>query len=515
MFYCSVSQVKNWILKDPLLDYLNFYGDKSLKSSPFFKEADFTPFIMDMGNKWEEHVVKQLITKASSLNLSHFSVERKQGYHQTKECLNKGVDIIFQAQVKDWKRNISGYPDILIKKKAFLTLFKDFTSSVNHELSKLKDNTYIVIDIKYSSVDSKDDGFIDEKSLYHRYIRSQIAMYTNLNGAHSSIGFIISKDPSSLTTPVATYTNDRCLIEDYEAAIKWLMDLKEFGSKWTIGCRKELLPNMNNYMDDGWREYKQKIAEEHGELSLLNGVGDVLRSNLHSLGIFSYKDDNFINYIDKCDIGEKTKYLIKTLRNNLMEEKEEIDFLSLTSSSSLYSVMYVYVDIESCMKFSFDKTKSYITSIAVKYNDLSVCFIKDGLTDETDIVRSFKDLLKNLSDKKDIVLVHYTSTEENFFKNNNINYTRIDLYDLVNKGINEFNESVLKLCKYDLTLKSLTSNFMYKKCFIKSGKEVLTLYNVFALLPTNIKKEIIKYNIADCESLELLHKYFIKIGILI
>ena len=150
-FYCSVSQIKNYLLEEPLLDYLNLYGDKSNHVKPHFEECDFSTFIMDMGNKWEEYVVNIIVEKCKKENISYTFVERKTGYHQTKEALNKKTDIIFQPQVKDWNNNIVGYPDIIVKKKAFLKLFK-------FPLDNIPDDEYIVIDIKFSSIKSDENS---------------------------------------------------------------------------------------------------------------------------------------------------------------------------------------------------------------------------------------------------------------------------------------------------------------------------------------------------------------------
>ena len=76
-FYCCVSQIKNFLLEEPLLDYLNLYGDKSKQTKPTFEDCDFSTFIMDMGNKWEEYVVNLIIEKCKLNNISYTFVERK------------------------------------------------------------------------------------------------------------------------------------------------------------------------------------------------------------------------------------------------------------------------------------------------------------------------------------------------------------------------------------------------------------------------------------------------------
>ena len=516
MFYCSVTSIKNWILGDPLIDYLNFYGDKSLLSKPSFEECEFSTFIMDMGNKYETVVVDKLIEKCISLGLSYTSIERAKGYHQTKDAITKNTDIIFQAQVKDWNRNISGYPDIIVTKKAFLKLFKVSSQPAIYELSKLKDKDYIVIDVKYSSIDVN-DGFIDEKTKYHRFIRAQIAMYTNIAKFKCGVGFIISKDIETIETPIATYTNDKCLIEDYEKAIEWLIRLYNEGKNWTLETPiKELYPNMNNVMDGNWRNFKTELAIKLKEISLINGIGDIIRDKLYKQDIYTYDNPCFEESLKNCiDLETKTYNRILTIRNNLLTTNN-INYKE-GNSSVLSSVEYVYVDIETCSRFNlYGSHKTYLTSISLVHSNINKCFIVDHLSEEqeTTIISNFKAYIETID--KDIVLVHYSSVEENFFKKHHINYTTLDLYTIIIDEFDKGNKSIINLCEYDFSLKNIVSKLedAYKECKIKNGLEVLTAYQNDKV-KVEIKEEIIKYNIADCEALKIIHSYFIKIGLLI
>jgi hypothetical protein len=250
-FYCCVSQIKNFLLEEPLLDYLNLYGDKSKQTKPTFEECDFSTFIMDMGNKWEEYVVNVIIEKCKLNNISYTSVERKSGYHQTKNALSNKTDVIFQAQVKDWNNNITGYPDIILKKSAFLKLFK----FIGNQLDNIPDDEYIVIDIKFSSVKWDENSYVIETSNYIKFIKGQISMYSRLLKSSSPVGFIISKDISTLECPIALNVKDKVLNKECDNAIEWLKLLhkKEF-DVFT------LKPNMNNTMDGYWREYKKELT---------------------------------------------------------------------------------------------------------------------------------------------------------------------------------------------------------------------------------------------------------------
>jgi hypothetical protein len=255
-FYCSVSQIKNFLLEEPLLDYLNLYGDKSKQTKPVFEECDFSTFIMDMGNKWEEYVVNIIVEKCKLNNISYTFIERKTGYHQTKNALSNKIDVIFQAQVKDWNNNITGYPDIILKKSAFLKLFK---SSFN-ELQNVPDTEYIVIDIKFSSVKSDENSYVIQNSNYIKFIKGQISMYSRMLKSVSPIGFIISKDISTIEHPIAVNVKDKDLNKECDSAIEWLKLLHEKGKDLDIS---NLKPNLNNTMDGYWREYKKELTSKY------------------------------------------------------------------------------------------------------------------------------------------------------------------------------------------------------------------------------------------------------------
>ena len=273
LFYCSVSQIKNFLLEEPLLDYLNLYGDKSKQTKPAFEECDFSTFIMDMGNKWEEYVVNLIVEKCKLNNISYTFIERKTGYHQTKNALSNKIDVIFQAQVKDWNNNITGYPDIILKKSAFLKLFK---SSFN-ELQNVPDTEYIVIDIKFSSVKSDENSYVIQNSNYIKFIKGQISMYSRMLKSVSPIGFIISKDISTIEHPIAVNVKDKDLNKECDSAIEWLKLLHQKGKDLDIS---NLKPNLNNTMDGYWREYKKELASKYDDWIEINSEIKTPKTNV-------------------------------------------------------------------------------------------------------------------------------------------------------------------------------------------------------------------------------------------
>ena len=194
-------------------------------------------------------MVNIIVEKCKKENISYTFVERKSGYHQTKEALNKKIDVVFQPQVKDWNNNIVGYPDIIVKKKAFLKLFK-------FSLDNIPDDEYVVIDIKFSSVKSDEKSYVLETSNYIKYIKGQISMYSRLLKSISPVGFIISKDKSTIEHPIAVNVKDKELVKVCDDAINWLKLLYQKGKDLDIS---NLKANLNNTMDGYWREYKKEL----------------------------------------------------------------------------------------------------------------------------------------------------------------------------------------------------------------------------------------------------------------
>ena len=510
--YCSVSNIKNWFLNDPILDYLKFHGSQYKQSSTSFNECDFSRFILDMGNKYEESVVTRLIEKCNLLNLTYTTVERKTGYHSTKDALKANTDVIFQAQVKDWNNGVTGYPDIMITKSAIMKLFNIENEDVKYKLlNAYKDKDYLIIDIKYSSLESK-DGIFEEKSKYHRYIKAQICLYHVFAKCKSNVAFLISKDASTLVTPIAFFIDEKLIGECYKA-IRWYFKVMRCEN---LEIDNYLLPNMNNVYDSEWRDVKRDIAIKHKEISLISGIGDNLREKLRNENVFTYDDPAFVEVLSKCiDKDSKLFKRICAVRDNLLNPKE---IVFLNEVSSLQSTTYVYIDIETCTKFTLmNETKTYLVSISIQYDNVSHCFIVDELSqaNEEMIINELKNKLQSLDNSKGLVLVHYTSVEDKFLKRINLDYPTIDLYTILNNEFEKGNEDVINLCTYDLTLKSVVSKLkdVYGECKIKNGLEVLSAYQ--GPITEDIKEEIIKYNIADCSALKVLHSYFIQIKLLI
>jgi len=174
----SASKVRNYMLNDTLIDWLDEYNVtsidadvskiKSKSTSNFlaFKENDnideFTKHIMDQGNTFEKEVVKLLDKKVKIVQASEsFQAREVRNFNYTKKLMKDGVPVIFQAVLHDYEAKTYGCPDLIVRSDYLNDLFNQELLS-NEELKckskKLKtDYYYVVVDIRHSTLHFSDD----------------------------------------------------------------------------------------------------------------------------------------------------------------------------------------------------------------------------------------------------------------------------------------------------------------------------------------------------------------------
>ena len=506
----SVSSIKNWLLKDPLLDYLHLYGDKKDQDVFAFPESNFTNYIMNKGNQYEKQVYDYLEKNKGPFTMT--IIDREKFYAQTRSAFQNQIDIICQPFLKDYDScifkhyKIYGFPDIVIKRKAFNYFFRP-----QEQLSTCEEDSYIAIDIKYSSFGNNFTSLQTNHS-YQRYVECQILLYGTLLNLHCKQIVI-----HAYICPKQSIIQGKCLdvirvnlysqstnLKECEIALEWLTYLKEKGRELKLDGKFpsmiELLPNLNNTMDYPWSGYKHKLAIQYGEVSLFSGIGETYRKAMHKKKHYSYKD---IIEIDK--LTEKTRVLI----NGYDIECKIVKNMNKDFSKRMY------IDIETC--FLFDSHKEIIVMICCGYldNDGNIItkIIESGSQEQ--LVSDFFDFMIPF---KDYVIVHYSSAENKLLKRFEASILSDDIHKQFITMYRNGEVSLKGLCGFSLKeiMKCLHQNGYidsnpYDKCVIKSGIEVLSIYNQIHERQCEDKRKIYdavdSYNRADVESLYLLDQF--------
>ena len=389
--------------------------------------------------------------------------------------------------------------------------------SLDSELLQARDDDYICVDVKYSSKKSEHDN-------YQKFIECQVMLYGQIinknQKQNASHAFILFKQ--SLEELEGLQDEKQRRLELYPVLIKnkEYSDLCDMAFNWISYVRQckedfnleeccpnmvELLPNMNNNMDYPWRTYKHKVAVRAKELSLISGMGNRLRNKIHDSKYYSFVNLNAEN-LKRCS---RTTKLMEGFTKETTR-KRKIDGVS--------GIKKVYIDIESC--YIFDQKREVIVMMGCGYLvDGKFETHVFGINDFDGVEKVFEEFTKFIKTLGDVTFVHFSSAENKIFNKLDIKNTEdlqqtfINLYDVDKDfNVNSLSGFSIKEIVRALHFNNLVDENPYDKTLIKSGIEVLSVYNqLYENKLTSNKDEIInsvkKYNTADVYSLYLLDSF--------
>ena len=361
--FVSPTEIRNYILDDPIVDWFKYYGELNgyIPDESINGEYDYFKFLLNRGNEFEGYVLSYLeekfsedIIKISKQN-EYFNEDNVQ---KTIDAMDKKIPIIYQANLKSESMNIFGIADLLIRSDKLLDYFNINNKKVN-EIEK-RDDLYVVVDIKFSSLYENSNEFLKNKGSMKCY-KGQIYLYNKiLNEMQSSqirYGFVLGRRYVTFKSENLNGLKNLGVIDFEEEDKKWC-NKAENGVEWIRWIRKEgqkyhpqdnpiyeLLPNMNNRLDYPWHRMKKELSIQKSELTLLWSFGKKHREECLKKGIYSFKDSNFSTNEVKLNPNRKRilddiidvntsqspshkhkRIKIMNISDNLVDKKEEISF---------------------------------------------------------------------------------------------------------------------------------------------------------------------------------------------
>lgn len=338
--WVSGSRVRNYIIGDPLVDWLelyyeknnNFIGSNNRQSAPNKSEIlsnnapENSPSsannILVQGIKFEENVINYLYNKYPK-NIIHISSDPSHArsltkYRQTFAAMKKNVPIIYQGVVYNWKDKTYGMPDLMVRSDWINKLFDEkilLTSDANINAPNLSRYHYRIIDIKLSKLRFKVDGEHLLNSPNIAAYKSQVYIYNKalaeMQGYDPQQAYILGRrweQGYKLNNKQYYDTSNSCfdrlgivdfkevdvsIIQKTEEAISWLRDLRTSGHRWSIfpkPSRVELYPNMC-IDDDKWKDVKKYIAEKLEDVTLVSYCSPKNRLSLiKNFGISTWRN---------------------------------------------------------------------------------------------------------------------------------------------------------------------------------------------------------------------------------
>lgn len=528
--WVSASQTRNYMLNDPLIDYLNMYGEQ--KGYTKNETYSLSKYIMKQGNEFEKKMVEQLKKKFNEdefIQISSSVLDREkytEHLHKTVKAMEDGIPCIYQGFIYNPNYRVFGYPDLLIRRDYIHLL--GITSESKTGCFYSKKYHYVIVDIKFTTLKLKKDGTIYSSGSSNAY-KAQLHIYSMclnyLQGHKSSPQYILGRND---TIGIIQTTQDE--IDKTMKSVFWFRELIEHGNEWNIlptPSRKELYPNMCNEMSDEWNNVKEQISNELGEISNVWYCGIGARENCHSLGITSWRDKRCNTLTMK--INNKFSSIIDMM---LKMNRDEI------KDAFIYDKCYIeewYNPNQECMYIDFET----ITNIYNKINNSIIYLI--GILHKEDkewkyqkflcssicedeekrIITQFVNFLQKK--KTPIQLFHYNFTEHKLFDEalihhgikTKLNLVWVDLFKIVkNYKLIIKNEMNFKLKTLISCLHGIGKTDLVYDSDVKTGSSSMIACiqedeKGIDLETSEVIKDIVKYNEYDCRSVLELKKFCI------
>ena len=394
--WVSATSVKNYLLRDPLIDWFDLYylekgfndtdishretslqnmnifvETRNKKKQTFESEKKKLNVFFEMGHKFEDFVIKDLrdrfpgqmkkvVTNTLSSDLNDV----------TLRYMLEGVPMIEQAAVYNFSNRSFGVADLLVRSDWLSKIFVDEVIPIEEETRKaplLRGNYhYRVIDIKWTTMYLCSNGKTLRNS--HRFpaYKGQLAIYNaavgQLQGYTPNEAYIMSKawnlngnqdhgyNCYKLLGQIQYMDFDNKYIKETSDAIKWVREVRYNGWKWS--CNKptvpELYPNMCNKFDSPYHSVKRELSDQIKEITNVWMVGVKQRKIAHDKGIMTWDDQrcNALNMgIKGKKIGPTINKIIEINRDNIGNIKPDIITNNLSDWQTMGPLDF-YLDFE-------------------------------------------------------------------------------------------------------------------------------------------------------------------------
>lgn len=316
--WVSASKTRNYLHDDPLLDWLNAFGEskgftRDDKTPGYDGRTNFGPFIFRKGNEFEEAVVRHLggVYKVVRVAANYGDARSKAAVQRTWEAICAGVDVLAQAPIWNPQTQTYGVIDLLVRSDILDRLFPGVVSNPTEVAPHLPSARwhYRVLDIKFSTLHLLKDGHCRSDQLHYG---AQVWIYNEalgrLQGWTPPSAFLLGRGWEQLQQRghVALEKISR-VDHDYEiakkgerlgtralAACDWFRRMRRHGASWTVlpaPSVPELRPNMRKTDEDApWHRAKRQIAEAHEDLTIWPRVNPAMRNAGVAAGLTGWRD---------------------------------------------------------------------------------------------------------------------------------------------------------------------------------------------------------------------------------
>ena len=345
--WVSAGRTRNWMLGDPLIDWLRLYGKDhdyipKQELDSYMEELDFLKFIFERGQEFEtgiRHLLEQKY-EVATIAQDYRDIASLSKAEETFAAMQRGLPVIYQGVLWDAQNLNYGSPDFLVRSDILRELFPNPFSEAEALVAAPDLGTgnwhYRVVDTKFTTLHFNAAGTTLDNDRRRLPYKAQLYIYNRMlgrvqgylppesyllgRGWQQGTGRRITRGSNALERlgPVpqdGTVANGAPISDEVETALAWVRRLRAKGNQWQLlptPSVPELYPNMSG-LDDGemmldigpgewepgagsdesdekWVGVKKWLAGALKELTLLPNVGPPGRRTAHTAGIYTWDD---------------------------------------------------------------------------------------------------------------------------------------------------------------------------------------------------------------------------------
>ena len=415
--WISAGKTRNWMMGDPLLDWLNLYGKNhdylpKQESADYVKELDFLAFIFEKGKEFEAGILRlfQECYQVTTIAQDYREITSQAKAEQIFETMRHGVPVIYQAVLWDAHNLNYGSPDFLIRSDILRQLFPNEISEQEAAISApdLGNHAwhYLVVDTKFTTLHLNASGDILNNDNSNPAYKAQLYIYNRMLGRLQGflppnsylLGRGWQREQNRVTyrgssalerlAPIpqaGTIARNIPIADAVTKALDWITRVRAHGHHWQLlpePSVPELYPNMSNAddsdlmlrtgaaepepdsdeaePDDHWMSVKKWLADELKELTQLWQVGFAKRQQAHESGIYRWDTPGLTAAAVKVTGVKTGPTLDSILAVNTANESQPVLPRKIEKIGNEWrnaAAAEFYVDFEFCSDLNDDFTK--------------------------------------------------------------------------------------------------------------------------------------------------------------
>jgi hypothetical protein len=308
--WVSATRTRNFLLGDPLLDWLDLYGEargfvRDDQQGGYNPSTAFGPFLFEKGAAFEAAVVKLLGERCTVVRIAESARDSRdrEKAAATFSAMKDGVDVIHGAVLHDEVTRTYGVPDLLVRADVLERLFptvyaleleraggKGPSPSACAASALGNGHHYRVVDCKFTTL-----GLLKSRAY-----KGQLFLYNHGLGATQGFlppaAFLLGRswkkgkergegclERLAPVLQTGMLSKGESIADAVEAGVAWVRRVRREGAAWSAlptPTVPELRPNLCNDRDAPWSEVKSRIAKETHELTAMWYLGAEKREAL-------------------------------------------------------------------------------------------------------------------------------------------------------------------------------------------------------------------------------------------